>query len=98
MTRRARSGALKGKWRIVEMALWDAEYLDLAEPAHIEFDGKGFGSFAFGCDSASLHGDAWSDDIEFPWDGRDEGDQVVADGWADLQADGSLEGEICFRD
>jgi len=98
MKRRARSGALKGKWRIVEMALWDADFLDLVEPAYIEFDGKGFGSFAFGCVTASLHGDVSPDDIEFTWDGSDEGDQVLGDGWAELQADGSVEGEICFRD
>jgi hypothetical protein len=91
------SRPLKGKWRIVEMAQWDADDLDLVEPAYIEFDGKGFGTFVFGCLTASLHGDDSSDDIEFTWDGSDEGDQVSGDGWAELQPDGSLDGEISFR-
>ena len=26
---------LKGKWRIVEMALWDLDFLDMMEPAYI---------------------------------------------------------------
>jgi hypothetical protein len=27
-----------GKWRIVTMALWDADFLDIREPAYITFD------------------------------------------------------------
>jgi hypothetical protein len=36
--------ALVGKWRIVEMELWDADYLDLVEPAYIRFDPRGTAS------------------------------------------------------
>ncbi len=32
--------SLKGKWRTVEMELWDASYLDMMEPAYILFDDK----------------------------------------------------------
>jgi hypothetical protein len=32
---------LLGKWRIVEMALWDRDFLDLVEPASISFDAQG---------------------------------------------------------
>ena len=98
MKGRRRTAALKGRWRIVEMALWDTDYLNMVEPAYIELDGKGFGEFAFGCVTANLHGDVSADDIEFTWDGSDEGDQVCGDGWAELKSDGSLEGEIAFRD
>ena len=31
---------LSGKWRIVEMALWDKDFLDMMEPAYIAFDGQ----------------------------------------------------------
>ena len=39
----------EGNWRIVEMELWDASYLDIMESAYIFFDGKAGGKFAFGC-------------------------------------------------
>jgi len=46
---------LSGRWRIVEMALWDKHFLDMMEPAYIAFDGKAGGEFAFGCVTGSLH-------------------------------------------
>lgn len=36
-----------GRWRIVEMDLWDNDYLDLIEPAFIQFDVED-GAFVFG--------------------------------------------------
>ena len=36
-----------GKWRIVEMDLWDREAIDLVGPAFIEFSVDGRGSFRF---------------------------------------------------
>ena len=42
------AASLKGKWRIVEMDLWDKDFLDMMGPAHIAFDGKAGGEFAFG--------------------------------------------------
>ena len=41
--------SLIGKWRIIEMELWDKDFLDMMEPAYIAFDGKAGGEFAFGC-------------------------------------------------
>ena len=38
--------SLIGKWRIVEADLWDRDYLDLVEPAHISFGKDGRGEFA----------------------------------------------------
>ena len=34
------------------------------------------------------------DDVEFDWDGNDESEEASGHGWAELQADGSLQGEI----
>jgi len=35
--------------------------------------------------------------VEFDWDGNDEMDEAQGDGWAQLQDDGSLAGEIRFH-
>ena len=33
--------AFAGRWRIVEMDIWDNDFLDLVEEAHITFSGRG---------------------------------------------------------
>jgi hypothetical protein len=48
------AATLKGKWRIVEMEMWDKDFLDMMEPAYIAFDGNAGGEFAFGCVTGSL--------------------------------------------
>ena len=40
-----------GKGRILEADLWDRDYPDLVEAAHITFEDDGRGEFAFGCES-----------------------------------------------
>src|SRR5215208_1342991 len=40
--------AFKGRWRISEMDVWDNDYLDLVEPAHIVFESENDGAFVFG--------------------------------------------------
>jgi hypothetical protein len=37
------------------------------------------------------------DAVEFSWAGNDEMEPASGDGWAELQDDGSLEGEICLH-
>jgi len=44
-----KAATLKGKGRIVEMEMWDKDFLDMMEPAYIACDGKAVGEFAFGC-------------------------------------------------
>jgi hypothetical protein len=34
-----------GKWRILEMEMWDRDYIDLIVPGHITFEDEGDGSF-----------------------------------------------------
>ncbi len=41
--------SLGGKWRIVEMPDFPADYPDMVEPAYILFALKGGGEYAFGC-------------------------------------------------
>jgi hypothetical protein len=60
--------ALIGKWRIIEMELWDKDFLDMMEPAYIAFDGKAGGEFAFGCVTGGLYCRKTPDGVEFTWE------------------------------
>ena len=88
---------VRGKWRIVEMPDYEADYPDMMGPAYIFFDGKGGGEFAFGCVTGSLYGAANTKTVDFTWDGNDEMDDALGDGSAQLQPNGTLEGEIRFH-
>ena len=79
---------LKGKWRIVEMALWDLDFLDMMEPAYILFDGTASGEFAFGCVTGQIHCRPAAKGADFTWKGNNEMDDASGDGWAELQDDG----------
>ena len=85
-----------GRWRIVELPGYEDDYADLVEPAYILFE-RGRGEFAFGCASGAFAGGGDHDAVEFDWDGNDEMDHVCGSGWAELQPDGSLEGEIRYH-
>lgn len=90
--------SVAGRWRIIEMELWDQDALDLLGPAFIEFGADNSGSFQF------IAVEAWMDvrpvdrggrsGVEFSWEGHDEGDQASGRGWASLAADGRLAGRI----
>jgi len=90
---------VKGKWRIVEMPDYESDYPDMMGPAYIFLDGKGAGDFAFGCVTGAIYGagDAKAHAVEFTWDGNDEMDEASGHGWAELQSDGSLIGQISFH-
>jgi hypothetical protein len=88
---------IAGKWRIVETAIWDRQYLDLCGPAFISIDAQGRGEMAFGAFQASFKCGFTRSGIDFDWHGADEGDEVSGDAWAELQNDGCLEGEILFH-
>ena len=88
---------IKGRWRIVQMPDHDADYPDMMEPAYILFEDDGSGEFAFGCVTGDIWGAGDADTVDFSWQGNDEMDQAGGDGWAELQPDGSLNGEICFH-
>jgi hypothetical protein len=92
---------LVGRWRILEMDLWDRDALDLVGPGFIEFSSNRAGSFGFiavngwlDCREAEIEG---RPGVDFTWEGTDEGDQVSGRGWATLQDDGSLHGQIYFH-
>src|SRR5689334_11797385 len=87
-----------GRWRIVEMEMWDQEAIDLVGPGFIEFAKNGLGRFGF----VAVEG--WMDCrwnerdgrpfVEFTWEGSDEGDQVSGRGWAGLAENGTLTGRL----
>ena len=90
-----------GRWRIVEMVLWDLEAIDLLGPAFIEFQRDRTGQFRFIAVEGSM--DCANDErdrrpsVEFTWDGDDDGDRASGRGWAVLEQDGSLSGHIYFH-
>ena len=49
-----RGSPLLGKWRIVEMELWDTDFVDMLEPAYITFEAKGGGEYLFGAVQGDL--------------------------------------------
>jgi hypothetical protein len=84
---------LQGKWRIVELPGYEADYPDMMGPAYILLKPTG-GEFAFGCVTGAFAGGGNHHAAQFEWDGNDEMDEAHGCGWADLQPDGSLRGEI----
>ena len=90
--------SLKGKWRIIEMELWDKSFIDLVGPGFIAFDGKGRGEFGFGAVTGTMDCSDVPAGVDFTWEGFDEMDEARGEGWVELQEDGSLSGEISFRD
>jgi hypothetical protein len=83
--------SVRGKWRVVEIPDYDMAL----SGAYILF-GKNGGAFAFDCLTGSIHGVREGDAVEFTWQGNDEMEPASGRGWAELQDDGSLEGEICL--
>jgi len=89
--------SLLGRWRIVEMPDDVEDYPELVEPAYLIFEANGSGEFAFGCVTGQIFGGGPTDAVEFYWTGNDEMDEAQGDGWAEIQADGSRKGAICFH-
>ena len=85
-----------GRWRIVEMADFEADFPDRMEPAYILFEPTR-GEFAFGCVTGAFAGGGDHNTVAFDWEGNDEMDEACGDGWAELQPDDSLVGAICFH-
>jgi hypothetical protein len=88
-----------GRWRIVEMELWDRDAIDLVEPAMIEFARDGTGAFHFIVVRARLDYRLFEDRhrAEFSFEGFDEDTPVTGRGWASVDDDGALSGRIFFH-
>lgn len=81
--------SVRGRWRVLETPGDDMAVAD----AYIMFDEVG-SEFAFDCLTGSIHGSCDGDVVQFSCEGNDEMEPASGDGWAELQDNGSLEGEI----
>jgi hypothetical protein len=92
---------ITGRYRIVEMDLWDQEDLDLIEPAFIELDQSATGAFCFIAVEGSMDCRAARRDgrpaVEFSWEGDDDGTPSSGRGWAVLEKDHTLRGHFYFH-
>ena len=83
---------IRGKWRVIKSPGYD-----MATPgSYILFDEEG-GEFALDCLTGSIHGSSDGNAVEFTWDGNDEMDKASGDGWAQLQTNGTPQGEISLQ-
>lgn len=97
----AKQSPILGNWRIVDMDGWDADYIDEEVKAYIRFEPKGVGEFQFGYVSGGIDHRLVERDglpaVEWSWEGNDTGggfDEISGRGWAVLDEDGKLRGQI----
>jgi hypothetical protein len=68
--------AFAGRWRIVEMDVWDSDFLDLVAEAHLTFRDTADGEIAFGALAGQLDVRYGTRDgsacAEFSWEGHDD--------------------------
>jgi len=77
---------------------WDDVDLDLAEPAHITFDGSSDGALALGALAGQLDVRYGSRDgaacAELTWEGHDDDSPACGRGWAAMGTAGRLVGQV----
>jgi hypothetical protein len=78
-----------GTWHIIEMEMWDADYMHMERQAYIEIESGDHGTFQFGLVWGELHGyleeDAPGQRFAFTWEGNDEMDPASGSGWMRLE-------------
>lgn len=78
-----------GTWSIVEMEVWDQEYVNMEVPGNFTFNKDGTGHFQFGLVQGQMdcriEEDVGRERIEFSWEGQDELDPVCGRGWAVIE-------------
>jgi hypothetical protein len=86
-----------GKWRIVEMEVWDQDYIDMEVPGFIRIGSDGTGQFQFGLVSGDIDGRVEpygnAPRFEFSWSGQEEYDPLCGRGWAVFE-NGELNGRF----
>lgn len=92
--------AFVGTWIIVEMEVWDQEYVNMEVQGNFSFKKDGMGHFQFGLVEGWMDCCMETEDgkerIEFFWEGSDEMDPANGRGWAVLEDD-ELRGRIFFH-
>jgi hypothetical protein len=89
-----------GKWRIIEMEMWDQDYIDLDTEGHFTFGKDELGSFQFGTVQGQIDYRIENignlERLEFSWEGEEENDPVLGRGWVIIEGD-LLDGKIYFH-
>ena len=89
-----------GKWRIIEMEMWDQDFIDLETEGHFLFEKDGLGSFQFGLIRGQIdyriEKTGRIERLEFSWEGQDENNMASGRGWAVIKND-HLEGRFYFH-
>lgn len=89
-----------GKWRIIEMEMWDQDYVDEVTEDHFIFENDGMGYFQFGVVEGQIdyrtekYGEL--ERIEFSWEGQDEYEPVLGRGYAIINGN-EIEGRFYFH-
>jgi hypothetical protein len=83
-------------WRIVWMAGWDQDYVDMEVPGHFTFEKDGLGNFQFGLVQGQMDCRIDGDRVDFTWDGCDECDDTSGRGCAEIVRN-ELHGHIYFH-
>lgn len=98
---KTRTSPITGRWFIKETELWDRDFLDMLEPAHMDFNKNGLGYFIFGAVQGEMDyvrcERGGKQAVEFTWAGDDDGHEASGRGWAELEEDGTLSGRIFFH-
>ena len=94
--------AFAGRWRIVEMDVWDNDFLDLVEEAHLTLTGEANGEIAFGALKGFLDPRYGSRDgaacAEFSWEASTATDRPAGRGWGAFGTPGRLVGHCYIHD
>jgi hypothetical protein len=89
-----------GTWRITEMEVWEAAYVNLAGPGQFRINRDGSGFMQFGVVKAAL--DCRMEQIgpierlEFTFQGVDEEEAISGRGWLTVSGE-AMTGQICFH-
>jgi hypothetical protein len=79
-----KTNPFRGTWRIVWMAGWGQDYVDMEVPGYIAFEKNGLGNFQFGLVQAQTDCRVHGNRVEFTWSGFDECDEISGRGFAEL--------------
>jgi hypothetical protein len=80
-----------GKWRIIEMELWDKDFIDMETEGYFKFEKDEMGHFQFGLVQGQIdyriENVGEIERLEFSWEGQDENDEALWRGWAIIKND-----------
>jgi hypothetical protein len=89
---------LIGRWRINWMQEWNRDWLDMDEPAHLNFAEDSGGELRFGTIYGALDCRYSERDgqllVEFSWSGNEDLEELCGRGWAVLTSPNRLSGRI----